>query len=122
MTLHEQIWRLGIALHFYGHEGKVVFDMADYPNPEDKPCIRVFGGTTEVVDAWISQDGGEMVFTHPMGATMTVNPKYATEEDLESYGIGGILPKIYQAMPESKFIGTYDDFLSLESLPMQEKM
>ena len=121
MILHEQIWRLGVTLHAYGYGGKIAFDLDEYPNPENRPCIRVFGGKTEIIDVYISQDGGEMQFTHPQGATMSVFPRAATEQDLIDYGIDTILPQIYKAIPESKSIGSYEDFLSLDYLPPKEK-
>lgn len=62
-----------------------------------------------------------MQFTHPQGATMSVFPRAATEQDLIDYGIDAILPQIYKAIPKSKSIGSYEDFLSLDYLPPKEK-
>ena len=120
MTLHEQIWRLGVTLHAYGYGGKIAFDLDKYPNPENRPCIKVFGGQTDIINAYISQDGGEMQFTHPQGATMSVFPRAATEQDLIVYGIDAILPQIYKAIPESEYMGDYGDFLSMDYLPPKE--
>ena len=36
------------------------------------------------------------------------------------YGIDAILPQIYKAIPESKYMGDYGDFLSMGYLPPKE--
>ena len=120
MILHEQIWRLSVTLYAYGYEGKAVFDMGKYPNPDERPCIALFGGKTEITDVWISRDGGEMKFTHPQGATMSLYPRFASDEDLVAYRIDKLLPEIYKAIPESKYMGDYGDFLSMEYMPPKE--